>query len=92
MGDFAKIEIQFIGSNNTSTVFSGGNKTVSAGSNAYTLVETAPNTGVFESKIGVQDLANALGYPIKVGDKVRITYFDNMESPMHVSSALMNIK
>ena len=72
LGDFPEIEIQVIGKNNTSNVFSGGNKTVSGGIHAYTLVETAPNTGIFESKIGVKDLANAFGYPIKVGLMIKL--------------------
>jgi hypothetical protein len=91
LGEFVQIEIQVIEPNNTSSVFNGGNKTLSGGSNTFTLVETGLNTGIFQSKIGVRDLADALGYSIKVGDKIRITYFDNMESPKHASSAVMSI-
>ena len=91
LGDFAQLAIQVIGHNNTSFAFNGGNKTFSGGYNTFTLVETGQNTGIFESKISVKDLAHALGYPISVGDKIRITYFDNIESPKYVSSKVMSI-
>jgi hypothetical protein len=91
LGDFAQLAIQVIGHNNTSPPLNGANKTYSGGYNTFTLVETGQNTGIFESEIGVKDLANALGYSIKSGDKIRITYFDNMESPKYVSSKVMSI-
>jgi hypothetical protein len=91
LGEFAQIQIQVMRPNNTASSFNGSNTTLIGGVKTFALVETGPNTGVFESKIGVKDLGDALGYPIKVGDKIRITYFDNMESPKYVSSSVMSI-
>jgi hypothetical protein len=84
LGDFAQIEIQIEGTDNNTSIASSSSKT-------FTLVETGLDTGIFEANIGTKDLANGLGHPLKVGDRVKITYFDNMETPRHAASAVMNI-
>ena len=93
LDSFAQIQIQ-IGGNiknsaagttttNTSTFY--GNKT-------FMLVETGIDTGIFEAKMHIKDIADALGRSLKVGDNIIITYFDNMELPPHRSSKGIIVK
>lgn len=92
LGDFAQIAIQLIGHNNVSSAFNSTfNGASSGGNNTFALVETGPNTGIFQSKIGMKDLEDAFGHSIKVGDKIRIIYLDNMVSPKYASSAVMSV-
>jgi len=53
--------------------------------------EAGLNTGIFEAIIGMMDQAVSLGHPLNAGGRLKITYFDNMETPLHTSSAIMNI-
>ncbi len=91
LGDFAQIEFQLIEHSNVSSVFNSANKTSNGGNSTFTLIETGPNSGIFQSKIFIKDLAVALGHSIKAGDKIRITYIDNFVSPRYTSSAIMSV-
>jgi hypothetical protein len=85
LADFAQIGIQIIGDNITT------NRTNFNGNRTFTLVETGINTGTYEAQISTNDVASMVGHPLKVDDKIKVSYFDNMEEPHHVTSAVMNI-
>ena len=95
LDSFAQIQMQVepINKNNNTA----GTKTTTTtssfnGNKTFTFVETDLDTGVFEAKMNIKDIADLFGRSINVGDKIIITYFDNMEPRPSITSKSMIIR
>jgi hypothetical protein len=95
LDSFAQIQMQVepINKNNNTA----GTKTTTTtssfnGNKTFTFVETDLDTGIFEAKMNIKDIADLFGRSINVGDKIIITYFDNMEPRPSITSKSMIIR
>jgi hypothetical protein len=98
LDSFAQIQMQVEpinknnNNNNNNTASTAATTSSFNGNKTFTFVETDLDTGVFEAKMNIKDIADLFGRSINVGDKIIITYFDNMEPRPSITSKSMIIR